>query len=255
MREEKLAKAVQQLSGKMGAHIGSGDEAHTPVSTYQAGFMTPEMLKNLQESQGNRTYTGGGRDILTLPAGHYYGLKYKNGPFPETDDSTLTVDITEVKATSGAIARQYLVIKSLTGELFTFTQHYNNTNANSPAVWTEIPRYAKLFSGKAQDVGTEITLMDSVNKYKRLIFELDTNNAGKYDITMSRYVSNGIFNIDFIKKHNNGGIGFRVYDISIQLSGTTGTILSNSTVVQNSTGELASDTSTAKINAIWGITA
>ena len=255
MRNEKLAKAVQQLAAKMSAHEGSGDEAHTQVTNYQAGFMTPDMFKNLNAAQGERIYTGGGRDLFMLKPGHYYGLKYKNGPFPEADDATVTVDISEVRVNSDTVARQYLVIKSVTGEMYGYTQHFGGTNVSSPGVWTAIPRYAVLFSGSAQTVGTTITLTDSILKYKRLIFELDTNNAGKYNISMSRYVSNGVFNIDFVKKHNNGAVGFRVYDLSIKLDGSTGTILSNSTLVHNQTGDLSADNSTAKINTIWGVTA
>ena len=254
MREEKLATAVQQLAAKMSAHEGSGDNAHTPVGRYQAGFMTPEMLKDLQAAQGERIYTGGGRDLLALPIGHYYGLKYKNGPFPETDDATVTVDISEIRANSDTVARQYLVIKSLTGEMFTFTQHFDGTIKASPAIWTAIPRYAVLFTGSVSAVGTKITLTDSIFKYKRLIFELDTNNGGKYNISMSRYTSDGVFNVDFIKKHNNGTVGFRVYDLSIEIIGSTGKILSNSALIHSKTGDLANDTSIAKINSILGAT-
>lgn len=254
MREEKLVTAVQQLSAKMSAHEGSGDEAHTPVGRYQAGFMTPEMLNNLQAAQGERIYSGGGVDLFTLKPGHYYGLKYKNSPLPETDDSTVTVDITEVTANNGKVARQYLFIKSLTGEMFTFTQHFGGTNVSSSAIWTAIPRYAVLFTGAVSEVGTKITLTDSIFKYKRLIFELDTNNGGKYNISMSRYTSDNVFNVDFIKKQNDGTVGFRVYDLSMEIVGSTGTILSNSTLIHKDTGDITDDKSTAKINQILGAT-
>ncbi|MEE6669702.1 hypothetical protein [Pediococcus acidilactici] len=217
-----LTEAVQKLATVLDAHIGSGVNAHTPVSRYQAGFMTRNLLLKLYETAGKRTYIGGGKDIMTLEPGKYYGLKYKNGPLATDDDALVTVDVNEIEG----IGKQIIVIKSYTGQVYLYTQHTNNagTNYNAPSVWTAIPRLATLWEGSMTTVGTNFTLADSIVKYTRLIFTINTNNGAFYDVTTPA-VGN-TFKINAVQ-HQNSNLGMNNFEVTLNINGDSGSIAKN----------------------------
>lgn len=217
-----LAEAVQKLATVVDAHIGSGVNAHTPVSRYQAGFMTRPLWLKFYEIAGKRTYTGGGRDIMALEPGKYYGLKYKNGPLADNDDAIVTVDINEIEG----IGKQILVIKSFTGQTYLYTTHTNNagTNYNAPIVWTAIPRLATLWEGSVTTVGTKFTLNDKIVKYTKLIFTINTNNGAVYDVTIP--IVGNTFKINAVQ-HQISHIGMNNFEVTLAIDGDSGSITKN----------------------------
>lgn len=217
-----LAEAVQKLATVVDAHIGSGVNAHTPVSRYQAGFMTRDLWLKFYEIAGKRTYTGGGRDIMALEPGKYYGLKYKNGPLADNDDAIVTVDINEIEG----IGKQILVIKSFTGQTYLYTTHTNNagTNYNAPIVWTAIPRLATLWEGSVTTVGTKFTLNDKIVKYTKLIFTINTNNGAVYDVTIP--MVGNTFKINAVQ-HQISHIGMNNFEVTLAIDGDSGSITKN----------------------------
>lgn len=220
--EMGMMEAIQKLAAVVDAHIGSGVNAHTPVSRYQAGFMTRDLWLKFYEIAGKRTYNGGGQDIMALEPGKYYGLKYKNGPLAADDDALVTVDVNEIEG----IGKQIIVIKSYTGQVYLYTQHTNGagTNYNAPSVWTAIPRLATLWEGSMTTVGTNFTLADKIEKYTRLIFTINTNNGALYDIATPS-VGN-TFKINAIQ-HQNTHLGMNNFEVTLTISGDSGSITKN----------------------------
>jgi hypothetical protein len=217
-----LTETIQKLAAVVDAHIGSGVNAHTPVSRYQAGFMTRDLWLKFYEIAGKRTYTGGGRDIMALEPGKYYGLKYKNGPLATDDDALVTVDVNEIEG----IGKQIIVIKSYTGQVYLYTQHTNNagTNYNAPSVWTAIPRLATLWEGSMTTVGTEFTLKDKIGKYTRLIFTINSNNGAVYDVTTPTV--GDTFKINTVQ-HQNSHLGMNNFEVTLKIDGDSGSITKN----------------------------
>ncbi|MCG7196509.1 hypothetical protein [Pediococcus pentosaceus] len=217
-----LAETVQKLAAVVDSHIGSGVNAHTPVAHYQSGFMTPMLLAKLYEIAGKRTYTGGGRDIMTLDPGCYYGLKFKNGPLAADDDALATVDVSKFED----FGKQIVVIKSYTGQTYLYTEHKNSagTNYAAPSIWTSIPRFANLWEGSLSTVGTKFTLADRIDKYTRLIFTINTNNGAVYDVTT---ISGGdTFKINTFQRQNTGP-GMNNFEVTLTISGTSGSVTKN----------------------------
>lgn len=217
-----LAETVQKLATVVDSHIGSGVNAHTPVAHYQSGFMTPTLLAKLYEIAGKRTYTGGGRDIMALDPGCYYGLKFKNGPLAADDDALVTVDVSQFED----FGKQIVVIKSYTGQTYLYTEHKNSagTNYAAPSIWTSIPRFANLWEGSLSTVGTNFTLADRIDKYTRLIFTINTNNGAVYDVTT---ISGGnTFKINTFQRENTGP-GMNNFEITLTISGTSGSVTKN----------------------------
>lgn len=217
-----LTEAVQKLATVLDAHIGSGVNAHTPVSRYQAGFMTRDLWLKFYEIAGDRTYTGGGRDIMALEPGKYYGLKYKNGPLAADDDAIVTVDVSKI----ADMGKQITVIKSYTGQVYFYTEHINGagTNFNAPSIWTTIPRLATLWEGSVTTVGTKFTLNDKIVKYTRLIFTINTNNGAFYDIATPS-VGN-TFKINTVQ-HQNSNLGMNNFEVTLNINGDSGSIAKN----------------------------
>ncbi|WP_285110021.1 hypothetical protein [Pediococcus sp. AC40] len=220
--EMGMMEAIQKLAAVVDAHIGSGVNAHTPVSRYQAGFMTRDLWLKFYEIAGKRTYTGGGKDIMALEPGKYYGLKYKNGPLAADDDAIVTVDVSEIEG----MGKQISVIKSYTGQAYFYTEHTNGagTNYNAPSVWTAIPRLATLWEGSMTTVGTNFTLADKIEKYTRLIFTINSNNGAFYDVTTPA-VGN-TFKINAIQ-HQNTHLGMNNFEVTLTISGDSGSITKN----------------------------
>lgn len=220
--EMGMMETIQKLAAVVDAHIGSGVNAHTPVSRYQAGFMTRDLWLKFYEIAGKRTYTGGGRDIMALEPGKYYGLKYKNGPLAADDDAIVTVDVSEIEG----MGKQISVIKSYTGQTYFYTEHTNGagTNYNAPSVWTAIPRLATLWEGSMTTVGTNFTLADKIGKYTRLIFTINTNNGAVYDVTTPA-VGN-TFKINTVQ-HQNSHLGMNNFEVTLRIDGDSGSITKN----------------------------
>ncbi|WPQ69026.1 hypothetical protein [Weissella paramesenteroides] len=217
-----LTEAVQKLATVLDAHIGSGVNAHTPVSRYQAGFMTRDLWLKFYEIAGKRTYNGSGQDIMALEPGKYYGLKYKNGPLAADDDAIVTVDVSEIEG----MGKQISVIKSYTGQTYFYTEHTNGagTNYNAPSVWTAIPRLATLWEGSMTTVGTNFTLADKIGKYTRLIFTINTNNGAVYDVTTPA-VGN-TFKINTVQ-HQNSHLGMNNFEVTLRIDGDSGSVTKN----------------------------
>ncbi|MDE3751886.1 hypothetical protein [Pediococcus pentosaceus] len=249
--ESGIIDALQKIAAVLDAHIGSGVSAHTPVSRYQAGFMTRDLWLKFYEIAGGRTYVGGGRDILELEPGKYYGLKFKNGPLVGTDDedATVTVDVSEIEG----LGKQILVIKSFTGQTYLYTTHTNGagTNFNAPSVWTSIPRFANLWEGSLTTVGTKFNLKDDISKYTRLIFTINTGNGATNDISLPS-VGN-IFNVDTIKRHNST-VGLNVYEVGLNITGKTGSVIKNvSDAINEGGGGPVATSDVATIRKIVGV--
>lgn len=220
--ESGIMDVLQKMAAVLDSHVGSGVNAHTPVAHYQSGFMTPTLLAKLYEIAGKRTYTGGGRDIMTLDPGCYYGLKFKNGPLAADDDALVTVDVSNI----GDLGKQIVVIKSYTGQTYLYTEHKNSagTNYAAPSIWTSIPRFANLWEGSLSTVGTEFTLADRIDKYTRLIFTINTNNGAIYDVTT---ISGGnTFKINTFQRVNTGP-GMNNFEVTLTISGKSGSVTKN----------------------------
>lgn len=244
-----LTEAVQKLATVVDAHIGSGVNAHTPVSRYQAGFMTRDLWLKFYEIAGKRTYTGGGRDIMALEPGKYYGLKYNNGPLATDDNALVTVDVNEIEG----IGKQIVVIKSFTGQTYLYTQHTNGagTNYNAPSVWTAIPRLATLWEGSMTTVGTNFTLADKIVKYSRLIFTINSNNGVVYDVTT--IAAGDTFKINAVQ-HQNTHLGMNNFEITLSITGDSGSITKNvSDAYNEGTAGPTAATNLASIRKIVGV--
>lgn len=90
---ENLKNTVDLLQRTLTEHIGGGGaKAHYRGDLYSPGFMYPEDVVKLNAGNGVREAVKD-VDILTLPAGHYVGSNFSNGPVERFKESIATVDV------------------------------------------------------------------------------------------------------------------------------------------------------------------
>lgn len=240
MEKVSLKKAMELNKQSIQSHIGSGDQAHLPVSSEHAGFMTPALLHNQQLASGNRVWLAAGDDVLTLAPGHYIGTNFKNSAFPNSPGSIVIVDITDATGGNGSDYRQIVQMLSVNGEIRVMNLHGNSTL--TPKGYSTIERVEPLWTGSVDAVGTTLTLTDTINNMSAV--RITTyNGGGSYKTTMipkSKSVSNliaGIENTNILTSGDSASalemmINFNdntakitnnlVYDIKQQLHVTTG---------------------------------
>lgn len=186
MRRYGLRKAIEALSNKIDDHVGSnGDKAHLPADIDRAGFMAPDQVLDLNEALGNRTRLTEGTDILTLPAGHYWGINLVNSSFPSGNSGVVILDVTKF----GNKYIQILEWESVYGRLKTRTIHANEdgTNYSAPQGWLSIPRYSTLWEGNVNTIGSTMTLTENITNFDKLIIYTDNHNGGVKGHIISRW--------------------------------------------------------------------
>lgn len=144
-----LDRSIAELARRLKEHIGSNGNAHLPVSTDLAGFMTPDLLKEHNSFFKSRTAINNskGTDILSLPIGTYAGYNWLN--YPGRDPKTIIGDHTYISVipSNESTRRTIVAIASANGQIWTRT--VNDTyDVNNK--WTKIEQYETLWEGNSK---------------------------------------------------------------------------------------------------------
>lgn len=240
MKKVSLKKAVELNKQSIQSHIGSGDQAHLPVSSEHAGFMTPDLLRDQQLASGNRQWLDADTDVQTLVPGHYIGTNIKHSAFPNSPGAIVLVDVTDATGVDGSDYRQIVQMLSVNGEIRVMNLHGKSTSA--PKGYSTIERVEPLWTGNVDTVGTTLTLADTITNMSAVRITTDNGGGGVKTtfIPKTKSVSNLVAGIEDTNITTSGDsasalemmINFNdntakittnmVYDIKKQLQVTTG---------------------------------
>ncbi|MGJ5606373.1 hypothetical protein KNO54_00210 [Latilactobacillus sakei] len=196
----KITDSIKRLYRLVTHHIGSGGDAHAIVNTIRPGFMTPKQKADLIEAKGLRTWVatpedGSRIDILSMDAGHYYGMytAFKNTPSPsqETPENAAFVEIDVLVDSNEPKTRKQIRFRvSSNGIVWEINTHYSLTvgdNADGyPKLWQRISKHSDLWSGNVSEVGAVITLADKLVNYQYINVSYNVlaySSTKRFDIT------------------------------------------------------------------------
>lgn len=179
-----LDRSITELIRKLKEHIGSNGNAHLPVSTDMAGFMTPEILKEHDSFFKSRKdiYSAGGTDILKLPAGFYAGSNTINHPRNpgQINGSYAYINVIPSSQTT---RRLIVLVEAATGAIWTRT--VNDTyDVNNK--WSKVEQAEVLWEGNSK-MTKPVTLASSIldsngnPTYSGIYvdYQTDTNNQNR----------------------------------------------------------------------------
>lgn len=250
MKKVSLKKAVELNKQSIQSHIGSGDQAHLPVSSEHAGFMTPDLLHNQQLASGNRQWLDVGTDVQTLAPGHYVGTDIQNSAFPDSPGAIVLVDVTDATGVDGSDYRQIVQMLSVNGEIRVMNLHGKSTL--TPKGYSTIERVEPLWTGSVDTVGTTLTLADTIANMSAVRVTTDNGGGGVKTtvIPKPKSVSALVAGIEDTNITTNGDSA-SVFEMSISLNNNTAKITTNT--VYDIKQQLQVKTGLMKVLSIEGV--
>ncbi|MBF0747279.1 hypothetical protein IR073_06440 [Gemella sp. 19428wG2_WT2a] len=186
-------KQFEKLLRNFVHHRGKGGlEEHAPVDSWDAGFMTPEMLKKLNQSSGVPTFLEDDTNVFELKAGSYitWSKNMENSNLPE--NAGFLVEVT--------VWNNVKIIKAYNfdrGREYEINWDVNGSHKNLPEKWGQQVREYVLYDRPFFGKGTTVELRERVDRFSELIImfrhntELDqtvflpTWNLTKYGLSIS----------------------------------------------------------------------
>lgn len=243
-----LVKEVQHLEHKINSHINSGNGAHLPVDKQNAGFATPSLLDNLDESLGNLSYKKPGTNIQQLAPGKYYGYGFNGTSWGDNETGLLEVFVSSAPGdASGQENKQIVEIESVSGSIKILTFHTNSTST-VPKVWTSVERTAELWRGNISAVGTKILLNDLPSNYTFLRVTT-SNGSNVVKATYIPYAS--VVAINSVNLYNTAP-GLTFNETGITFNGKQAVLSENITYNDDQNG-VYKDTNLANVIKIEGV--
>lgn len=225
----QIAKTVKQLFRMINHHIGSGGEAHSPVTSLVAGFMTPGMYKNLEEIFTQRETIPAGTDILTLSPGFYEGGDILN--HPDFGPTTPSTRISQFNVTNGLAGRKQIeVIDSFSNRRFTRTIHTDGTITDKQPGWAQIQQFTTLWSGNstlenAVKLSAPIFGSDGGARFSTIEIRFVTTSGTTSMTSMSVNAQIAPLNVSALVR--NPSLSINVYEANFELTSTTAKLSEN----------------------------
>ena len=251
-----LSETINHLLKTIKNHIGrGGDAAHLPVDNDISGFMTPEMLKRLNSSSGKLPTEVTPDDFYNLSAGVYLavGTNTNNAPVSSGYHIVQVFDFSDRKV--------IYCMHAHTGVIYVYSfnrQDGSDLTPLSKRGWRIIPQEVTLWEGKVKNPGANATLIDDVNRYRRLklFYKVDNSGVSSYIETSVSSLTNGVFSFttsNVFNGSNSLAIAITVVDVTMKNAPTTFEITRQKTVSYNHAGVAAELTDKIEIFRIIGI--
>lgn len=189
INKERFNKLVRNFIHHRGL---GGEEAHPTVDQWNSGFISPEMLKILENSSGKAEFMPDNTDVMTLPVGNYVTW---SDDISKSNLPAKTGYLVEIK-----IWNKLKIIKAIafgSGKSYIYSTNHNGVNPTSPEGWGRMYREHVLFDGALSGAGATTTLPERADLFEDLIVIyrhnkqndgvafLSTYNLIKYDLTIS----------------------------------------------------------------------
>lgn len=256
-----LDQSIAEIARKLKEHIGSNGNAHLPVSTDMAGFMTPELLKEHDAYFKNSTYVNDskGTDILTLPIGNYGGYHWLNYPDSKPETINHSFSYVHVMPSSESTRRIITVVGAASGRIWVRAVNDTYEVDNS---WSSIEQKELLWSGNSKLVDP-VTLSAPVynsngsSRFYAVCVEYRTDSSNQDRRYGSRY---GVIINTTNENDTEGVMAPSFYETQVEFpSSTTAVISRNRATVINTRSDgaayLADTSNVGAVNIlnIWGV--
>lgn len=161
-----LKQTVGHIQRVLYNHVRKGGDAHLPADKDSAGFMTPEMVGELEGANGAYQIKNNVDDIFKLPIGNWFVLG-------TTTNNTPVVDGWHYISVKGDIAggrRQFSVQHSHTGRKWTYGLSGDGIPGLNPLKWRREWQSKELFSGSMKSIGDSFQIDDSFELFEYVEF-------------------------------------------------------------------------------------
>lgn len=171
MAEEDLIKHLERHDRELSK---IRNKFLVPATENTAGLMSPQARRDLTHALGMRQWIYNKTSVFDLPEGKYETTwnNLTDTPIPENEKITEMPPYCEIdveQAVSGTTRKQIRFFYSLTGEIWYRNIHASSSNINNtPRLWRRVEGRTLLWSGSVSDVGSTITLADSLKNYTRM---------------------------------------------------------------------------------------
>ena len=161
-----LRQTIGHIQRVLYNHVGKGGDAHLPADKDSAGFMTPEMVGELEGANGAYQIKYDVEDILKLPIGNWLvsGTKTNNTPM---DSGWHYISI---KGDVAGGRRQFSVQHSHTGRKWTCGWSANGEAGLNPLKWRREWQTKELFAGSMKSLGDSFQIEDSFDLFEYVEF-------------------------------------------------------------------------------------
>lgn len=226
-----LIKQVKKNTRLLMHHIGLGGDAHIPVNSANAGFMTPDQKDLLEKSSGNAFVVPNGTDWNTLPAGYYKITNAVNNPIAPNDFSITYYDIKV-----GEMGRKQIrAFVSSIGWEFYRTIHSGGALTSGTGGW-RLARPRRMWGGSIKSGSA--TFSDNLDDNLILTgytiwYTTDTGQSDSVSIITNTSGATSIFATNL---PNDDSDGLQVYECKVSVTRTGFTIDSNFSCSVTATG-------------------
>lgn len=170
-------KTMRLLQRVLQHHVGSGGMAHLPASKNGNGFMTANMVNELDQANGVMKQMPAGTDVLKLPAGNYEISGALNNPVGAGDTAWFEYHI----STSDEGRRQITAILNIDGRTYYRTVHTGGDSTSGTGKWLYDPFTIWKGSANSGTIKFGPVPLDYANGV-RICFRTITNQSESVDI-------------------------------------------------------------------------
>jgi len=187
---KKLLRDFEQHRGAPGIETEL-DMTHPDVGRYNHGFMSPDMLAQLEQIFKQRKKIADTAEspvnVLTLGAGFYSGVYFTNTPFAGTTNFLINVDV--YAGDNGS--KMFRLTVSGTSASFEYIRHTDGTG-----FWRNIRGEVSIYTGTANEINTNITMTRNLSTFQRLKigYSIDGNNPRYIEFPLPSTGNNIVLN-------------------------------------------------------------
>lgn len=228
-----------------------------PVTERRKGLMQPQDKTDLIHALGMREWIYNKTSVFDLAEGHYETTwnNLTDTPVPENElivDNPPYCEIdVRLAISNGGTRKQILFYSSSTGEMWYRNTHESPAGVNdTPRLWRAFESRTLLWSGNVSNVGSTITLSDSLANYTRVEIGYGAlRRPERSDFDLGGYITLHDFNMP-----SDDGLWTAFYETVLSNNGNkTMTITQATGILRNSSGIPSADTNKIAITSIRGI--
>lgn len=235
------------------------NEKLIPVTEKHAGLMRAQDKSDLIHALGTRVWISEKTSVLDLGPNNYETTwnNLTDTPVKENESATgsdapyCEIDV-KYTSTSQGIRKQIWFYASVTGEVWYRNIHNSNSGINNtPRTWQLIEKRVPLWSGSVSNVGSTITLADSLANYTRVEIGYGAlRRPERSDFDLGGYITLHDFNMP----SDDSSLWTAFYETVLSNNGNkTMTITQASGILRNGSGIPSADTNKIAITSIRGI--
>lgn len=237
---------IEKVGRVLDKHVESGGKSHLPATRETAGFATPEQIRDLEMSTGERPNKPHGTDVLTIAPGKYEIANALNNPI-DTDDATfIEYDISEDTTNGGR--RQLWGIANVTGDIWFRTVHTGGDPSTGTGGWNQLGFLTPIWKGST-DSGT-LKFNRELPYHKKGIEVFYTTISNQHGSKRIVHTSSGAIDVPN-NPNTSTDMTFQNYELSFDYDKDGLTITSNNMRIINASGVHIVDTKGISITDVY----